>query len=105
MFAGAECSCSLKNQGKLNAKLALHFPKCKGLHKPLVRAFPEVLVCLNCGFAVFVLADAPLKELGQTYTDNDRPGTDNLVNREHMNRRNSHGDVLKRRPTLILTGF
>jgi hypothetical protein len=75
MFASAECtSCSSKKQRKLNAELALHFPGRKGLDKPVVLAFPEVLICLNCGFAVFALAGAPLKELVQTSTDD---GTDN----------------------------
>lgn len=79
MFAGVECRCSLKNQHKLNAELGLHFPRLKGLDKPIVWAFPEVLVCLNCGFAVFALADAPLKELGQADTDDDLPSADNLA--------------------------
>ena len=79
MFASVECSCSLKNQRRLNAELALHFPGLKGLDKPIVWAFPEVSVCLNCGFAVFALADAPLKELGQAYPDDDLPSADNLA--------------------------
>jgi hypothetical protein len=78
MFANVEC-CSLKKQRKLNAELALHFPGRKGLDKPLVWAFPEVLVCLNCGCAVFALVDAPLEELGQAYTDDDLPSADNLA--------------------------
>ena len=79
MFASVQCRCSLKNQLKLNAELGLHFPGLKGLDKPIVWAFPEVLVCLSCGFAVFALADAPLKELGQAYTDDDLPSADNLA--------------------------
>lgn len=72
MVTGIECpSCSSKNQRKLNAELALHFAGLQGLDKPIVWAFPEVSICLNCGFAVFALADAPLKELCQTYTDTD----------------------------------
>jgi hypothetical protein len=80
MFGSIGCpSCSSKNQRILNAELGLHFPGLQGLDKPIVWAFPEVLICLNCGFAVFALADAPLKELGQTYTDDDLSGTDNLA--------------------------
>jgi len=79
MFVSAECRCSSKNQRKLNAELALHFPGRKGLDKPIVWAFPEMLVCLNCGFAVCALADAPLKELGQAYTDDDPQNADNLA--------------------------
>jgi hypothetical protein len=83
MFASVECPCSSKNQRKLSAELALHFRGLKGLDKPIVWAFPEVLVCLNCGFAVFALADAPLKELGQAYTVDDLPGANNLRERTH----------------------
>ena len=83
MFASVECSCSSKTQRKLSAELALHFPGLKGLDKPIVWAFPEVLVCLNCGFAVFALADAPLKELGQAYPDDDLPSADNLAGATH----------------------
>jgi hypothetical protein len=79
MFASLECPCSSKNQLKLNAELALHFQGRKGLDKPIVWGFPEVLICLNCGFAVFTLAGAPLKELGQAYTDDDLPNADNLT--------------------------
>ena len=78
MFASVECPCSSNNQRKLSAELALHFPGPKGLDKPIVLAFPEVLVCLDCGFAVFALADAPLKELGQGYTDDDLASADNV---------------------------
>jgi hypothetical protein len=74
MFANVSCpSCSSRNHRKLNAELALHFQGLQGLDKPIVWAFPEVLICLNCGFAVFALADAPLRELGQTYQDEDLP--------------------------------
>ena len=79
MFANGECACSSKNQRKLNAELALHFPGLKGLDQPIVWAFPEVLVCLNCGFAAFALADGPLKELGQACTDDDVPSAENLA--------------------------
>lgn len=71
-------SCSSMNQRKLNGEVALHFPGLQGLEKPIVWAFSEVLVCLNCGFAVFALEDAPTKELRQTYRNDHRSDTDNL---------------------------
>jgi hypothetical protein len=83
MFASVECPCSSKTQRKRNAEVVLHFPGLRGLDKPIVWAFPEVLVCLNCGSAVFALADAPLKVLGQAYTDDDLPSADNLAVRTH----------------------
>ena len=80
MVASVECaSCSSKKQCKLNAELAFHIAGLQGLDKPIVWAFPEVLVCLNCGFAEFALADSPLKKLGQICTDDDLPGSNNLA--------------------------
>lgn len=77
MFSSVQCpSCSSTKQCKLNGELALHFPGLQGLDKPIVWAFPEVLVCLECGFAVCALADAPLNEIRQNYT---APNTDKLT--------------------------
>jgi hypothetical protein len=78
MLANFKCtSCSSSNHRKLNAEIALHFPGLQGLTKPIVWAFPEVVICLNCGFAAFALTEAPLKELRQPYTDDDIPSTGN----------------------------
>jgi hypothetical protein len=75
-----ECpSCSSKNQHKLNGELALHFPGIRGLHKPIIWAFPKVLVCLDCGIAVLALEDEPLKEVRKLYKDDELPDSDNLV--------------------------
>lgn len=66
MVSSIECpSCSSKDQRTLNGELALHLQGLPGLGKPIVWAFPEVLICPNCGFAVFALDDAPLQELCQ----------------------------------------
>ena len=79
MLANFKCtSCSSRNQRQLTAEIAFHFPGPQGMNKPIVLAFPEVFICLNCGFAVFALADAPLKEIGQTYMDDNPPSTRNL---------------------------
>ena len=39
------------------SEIAIHFPGLDGLNKPLVRVFPEVKVCLNCGMAEFVVPE------------------------------------------------
>ena len=46
-----------------NGELALHFPGLDGLTKPIVWVFPRVLVCLECGFAEFVVPDEQVRML------------------------------------------
>lgn len=76
MYSGVECSsCSSKNRRKFNGELALHLPGLEGLDKPIVWAFPEVLLCLDCGFAAFVLENDPLKEAREVYADADSSET------------------------------
>ncbi len=41
----------------------LHFPGLKDIDKPLVWVFPEVLVCLDCGVAVFAVPETELGAL------------------------------------------
>jgi hypothetical protein len=56
-------SCGSENQDEFPAEIALHFPGLKGLEKPIVWVFPSVLVCLNCGNAVFVVPRTELRRL------------------------------------------
>ena len=53
-------SCGSAKATKLNAEMNLHFPGHVGLEIPAVWLFPEVVVCLDCGFAEFAI---PEKEL------------------------------------------
>ena len=39
------------------SEIAIHFPGLNGLNKPLVWVFPEVMVCLKCGTAEFVVPE------------------------------------------------
>jgi len=50
-------SCSSANRQHFGGELALHFPGLNGLNKPIVWLFPRILVCLNCGFAEFVVPE------------------------------------------------
>jgi len=34
-----------------------HFPELQGLDKPIVWVFPELTVCLKCGFSEFVVPE------------------------------------------------
>jgi hypothetical protein len=41
----------------------LHFPGFEGLTKPTVWLFPEVRICLECGFAEFTVSQTDLPQL------------------------------------------
>ena len=56
-------SCQSEHQRTLNGELAIHFSGLKGLDKPTVVVFPELLVCLNCGFTEFVVSEANVRLL------------------------------------------
>jgi len=44
-------------------EMNIHFPGREGLDKPTVWVFPKVLVCLDCGFAEFVIPKNELHAL------------------------------------------
>ncbi len=46
--------------------MAIHFPGLKDIDKPVVWVFPEVVVCLDCGFAEFAIPAAELSQLEQS---------------------------------------
>jgi hypothetical protein len=55
-FSVAKCdSCGSKRLNKFTAETAIHFPGLAGLNKPIVWVYPQVLVCLDCGAAQFVV--------------------------------------------------
>jgi len=57
--------CSSGKQKKFQTEINFHFPEREGLKKPTVLAFPEVIVCLSCGFATFDISDAELHSLAE----------------------------------------
>lgn len=72
MYPSTQCpSCSSENQRKFGGELALHVPGLKGVNKNIVLAFPQILLCLDCGFAMFPLEVDALKKARQTYPDDD----------------------------------
>jgi hypothetical protein len=58
-------SCQSRNQRNLNAEIGIHSPGRKGLNKPLVLVFPQVLVCLDCGFTEFAIPETELERLAE----------------------------------------
>ena len=57
--------CSSPAQKKMNSEMALHFPGFANLGKPTVLIFPEVLICLDCGFAGFMVPKGELSNIKQ----------------------------------------
>lgn len=54
--------CSL-NQSRFNGEVGVHFVGMKNIDKPTVFLFPQLLVCLDCGFTEFVIPQAEREEL------------------------------------------
>jgi hypothetical protein len=49
----------------------MHFPGLKGLDKPIVWVFPELKVCLDCGFSDFTVPERELCVLEQGMSAED----------------------------------
>jgi hypothetical protein len=52
--------CSSENQSSFDTEIAIHLP---GLSTAHVFLFPNLLVCLNCGLAEFVVPETELRRL------------------------------------------
>jgi hypothetical protein len=62
-------SCNRCASGKLKdftAEIAIHRPGWEGLNKPLLRVFPTLTVCLDCGFTEFVIPKDQREELSNS---------------------------------------
>ena len=54
-------SCASSRQMEFLGEICLHFPGgLESLDKPLVWAYPQVVVCLDCGLAQFTVPEAEL---------------------------------------------
>jgi hypothetical protein len=56
--------CDSGNVSDFSAEINLHFSGLKNLDKPNVVLFPQVLVCLDCGFSRFTNPETELGLLG-----------------------------------------
>ena len=56
-------SCGSVRRRKLTAEMGIHFPGLKNIDKPVVWVFPELVVCLDCGTAEFVVPEDELAKL------------------------------------------
>ena len=55
--------CGSQEVKGFQGELGIHHPGWEGLNKPLVWAFPELMVCQVCGFTEFELPAKQLAEL------------------------------------------
>lgn len=58
-------SCGSENVGNFTAEIAIHFQRLKNVFRPHVFVFPEVIVCLDCGFAGFVVSEDEKRKLNE----------------------------------------
>lgn len=56
-------SCTSENQRKFTSEIAVHFSGLKNLDKPTVFVFPQLLVCVDCGFTEFSIPETELRLL------------------------------------------
>jgi hypothetical protein len=60
------CSCTSTEQMEFIGEICLHFQGgLESLNKPLIWAFPHVLICFECGSARFKIPEAELKLIQQ----------------------------------------
>jgi hypothetical protein len=59
-------SCGSINQSKFGGEIAIHSPGLKGIDKPVVWVFPELVVCLECGLTEFAVPEAELRRLAKS---------------------------------------
>jgi hypothetical protein len=55
--------CNSDNQSTFNGEVAIHFPGIEDLDKPIVWAFPKLMVCLHCGLAEFTVLENEIRIL------------------------------------------
>ena len=58
-------SCSSDNLRKFKTEIAVHFPFSENNDKAHVFLFPEILVCLKCGYAEIVVPEDKLRVLAE----------------------------------------
>jgi len=58
-------SCGSANQSKFIGEIGIHFPGLKNIDKPIVRVFPGIVICLDCGAAEFAVPEAELRLLAK----------------------------------------
>jgi hypothetical protein len=58
-------SCGSIHHKNFIGEMGIRSPGLKGLDKPIVWVFPELIVCLDCGIAEFAVPEAELRVLAK----------------------------------------
>jgi hypothetical protein len=59
-------SCHSDNQTLYPSEICIHFPgELEALSKPHVMVFPQLLICLNCGFTECSVPENELRSLAE----------------------------------------
>jgi hypothetical protein len=58
-------SCGSNQQNEFDAEINIHFRGLKELDQPAILVFPQLFVCLNCGFAEFTVSETELRPLAK----------------------------------------
>jgi len=65
-------SCKSSNQRTYESEINIHFPEFNDLKKPPVLAFPNLVICLDCGFVETKITDSELQDLVERSRDRQR---------------------------------
>ena len=58
--------CGSEQQSKFGAEINVHFPGHEGQDKASTLIFPELLVCLECGFTELTISKRELPSLARS---------------------------------------
>jgi hypothetical protein len=62
-------SCHSHNQSLFPSEICIHFPGLKDLTTPHIMLFPQLVVCLDCGFVEFSMPEPELHRLIEDSAD------------------------------------
>ena len=68
-------SCQSTNQRVFESEINIHFPEFENVKRRPVLAFPDLVICLNCGFTETRIDDKELLELTED-RDNSKSATE-----------------------------
>jgi hypothetical protein len=58
-------SCRSVKQAEFTAEMIIHSPGLKNIDRPSIWLFPELLVCLDCGFCRFTVSETELASIAE----------------------------------------